>query len=108
MRSSLARVTFMERPELIPVTAVYALPARQVIVHMKVGAGATVDDVVQASGLSRRFADVVEAPCAIFGRPVTRSQVVRAGDRIEILRPLLVDPKEGRRRAAAAGRAKRT
>jgi len=98
----------MDRAEPIPVTAVYALPARQVIVHMNVGAGATVDDVVQASGLSRRFPDVLEAPCAIFGRAVTRSQVVRAGDRIEILRPLLVDPKEGRRRAAAAGRGKRT
>lgn len=107
MRSSPAHATFMGKLEPIRVTAVYALPERQVVVHVEVGSGATVRDVLEASGLSRRFGNLGEAPCAIFGRAVSHAHVVRAGDRVEILRPLLVDPKEGRRHAAASARRKR-
>lgn len=108
MRSSPAHATFMGKREPIRVTAVYALPERQVVVHVEVDSGATVADVLEASGLSRQLGDLNEASCAIFGRAVSRAQVVRAGDRIEILRPLLIDPKEGRRRAAASARGKRS
>lgn len=97
----------MERPEPIRVTVVYALPERQVIAHVEVASDATVGEVLDASGLASKVANLAEASCAIFGRAVTRAQTVRAGDRIEILRPLLIDPKEGRRRAASNARAKR-
>lgn len=98
----------MEPREPIRVTVVYALPERQVLAHVEVDGGATVGDVLEASGLSTHVPNVAEASCAIFGRPVTHGQKVRSGDRIEILRPLLIDPKEGRRRAASNARRKQT
>lgn len=107
MRSSSELVKSMEQRELMRVSVVYALPERQVIARLEIESGATVGDVLEASGLSSQVANLAEASCAIFGRPVARAQTVRSGDRIEILRPLLIDPKEGRRRAASSARAKR-
>lgn len=98
----------MEPRERIRVSVVYAMPERQVIAHVEVEHGATVGEVLDASGLNSRVANLSETSCAIFGRPVMRTQTVRSGDRIEILRPLLIDPKEGRRRAASSARTKRT
>jgi putative ubiquitin-RnfH superfamily antitoxin RatB of RatAB toxin-antitoxin module len=40
----------------------------------------------------------------IWGRPVERDQAVSDGDRVELYRPLNMDPREARRRLAAAGR----
>lgn len=105
MHSSPARAPFMEPPESIQVSAVFALPERQVVVNLVVAKGTTVTQAVEASGLRRRFPQIGDSPsCAVFGRAVTPDYVLRPGDRVEILRPLLVDPKEGRRRAAALGR----
>lgn len=95
----------MHPSEHLRVSVVYALPERQLIVELNVPAGATVAEVVDASGLRRRFPELGEPlSCAIFGRSVPLTHSVRAGDRVEVLRPLLVDPKESRRRAAAAAR----
>ena len=84
---------------------VYALPERQVVVELALDEGATVNDAVTKSGLPQRFLQIV-APisCAVFGRVVPLSQPLRDGDRVEILRPLQVDPKEQRRQAAVRTR----
>lgn len=88
--------------EGLRVRVVYALPEQQVVVELTLYERSTVDDAVTKSGLPQRFPQIV-APvsCAVFGRVVPLSQPLRDGDRVEILRPLLVDPKEQRRRAAA-------
>jgi putative ubiquitin-RnfH superfamily antitoxin RatB of RatAB toxin-antitoxin module len=87
---------------LIAVSVVYALPDRQIVRTIQVPEGATVADALAASGMVERIPDLEHPPkCAIFSRLVAPTDVVRAGDRVEILRPLLVDPKEGRRRVAA-------
>jgi putative ubiquitin-RnfH superfamily antitoxin RatB of RatAB toxin-antitoxin module len=93
----------------IPVSVVYALPDRQVIVELHVVPGTSVADAVATSGLTQRFAEIATRPlaCAVYGRAVALSYALRAGDRVEILRPLLVDPKEQRRQAAARGRKSR-
>jgi hypothetical protein len=85
---------------------VYALPDRQALRELELPDSATVADAVARSGLLEQFPEIGRRPlaCAIFGRAVVDSQVLRAGDRVEILRPLQVDPKESRRRAAARGR----
>lgn len=107
MRSSRGRGKCMERSDAIAVSAVYALADHQVIVRLNVPSGTTVAEVVEASGLRRRFPEIPATPsCAIYGRAVAPTDVVRSGDRVEILRPLLMDPKESRRRAAAVGRAR--
>ena len=87
------------------VWVVYALADRQAIQELELPESATVAEAVARSGLLQRFPEIGNRPlaCAIFGRAVADSQVLRAGDRVEILRPLLVDPKESRRRAAARG-----
>lgn len=91
------------------VSVVYALPERQVIAELDVAEGTTVAEVVAQSGLARQFPDIDAQPlaCAIYGRAVTITSTVRKGDRIEILRPLLIDPKEGRRSRAASARRQR-
>lgn len=88
------------------VSVVYALPERQALVELELPESATVADAVARSGLLQQFPEISNRPlaCAIYGRAVTDSQVLRAGDRVELLRPLQVDPKESRRRAAARGR----
>jgi putative ubiquitin-RnfH superfamily antitoxin RatB of RatAB toxin-antitoxin module len=89
--------------ETISVSVVYALAERQEIVKLAIAEGTTVAQAVAQSELSRRFPEINSRPlhCAIYSRAVDASYVVRDGDRIEILRPLLIDPKEQRRQAAA-------
>lgn len=92
----------MEASDRIAVSVVYALPNRQTVIKLSVSAKSTIADVIAASGLLSRFPEIDRAPqCAIFGRPVALTAGVLPGDRVEILRPLVIDPKEGRRRAAA-------
>jgi uncharacterized protein len=93
----------------VRVSVVYALPDRQALRELELPDSATVAEAVARSGLLEQFPEIRRAPlaCAIYGRAVVDSQVLRAGDRVEILRPLQVDPKESRRRAAARGRTPR-
>jgi uncharacterized protein len=88
------------------VWVVYALPDRQALRELDLPESATVAEAVARSGLLEQFPEIGSRPlaCAIFGRAVADSQVLRADDRVEILRPLQIDPKESRRRAAARGR----
>jgi len=85
---------------------VYALPDRQSVQELQLPEPATVAEAVARSGLLQQFPELGDRPlaCAIFGRAVADSQLLRADGRVEILRPLQVDPKESRRRAAARGR----
>jgi putative ubiquitin-RnfH superfamily antitoxin RatB of RatAB toxin-antitoxin module len=82
------------------VTVMFSPAAREVLEWtVEVPDGATVRDAVRASGwpeLSRRQ-DVAALDVGIWGRRCTLDQAVRAGDRVEIYRPLLVDPKVARR-----------
>jgi putative ubiquitin-RnfH superfamily antitoxin RatB of RatAB toxin-antitoxin module len=89
----------------ILVEVVFARPGRQSLVEVYVGDGATVGEAIAASGIDAAFPDVVldELPVGIWGRLAERSTTVRFGDRIEIYRPLELDPKAARRELAAAG-----
>jgi len=93
---------------MLRITVVYALPAQQYQVTLRLATSATVNDAVERSGLTHRFPDLLQRPlaCAIFSRPVELSTVLRDGDRVELLRPLLIDPKDQRRQAAARARRK--
>lgn len=96
----------MPDTDQIRVRIVYALADRQSVVDLSVPAGTSVADAVGRSGLLKRFPAIAQQPlnCAIFGRAVLLNDGVHDGDRIEILRPLLIDPKENRRQAAARSR----
>ncbi|MNF49346.1 Persistence and stress-resistance antitoxin PasI [compost metagenome] len=95
----------------IEVEVVFAALDRQLLVKVAVPASATLREAVRLSGMAERFPEwnLDECPLGIFGRVVAEPQarVVQAGDRIELYRPLLADPKEVRKlRAAKAAQAK--
>jgi len=95
----------MDSPSLITIRVIYALADRQHQVTLRLRAGTTVEQAVATSGLLQRFAEIGPAPkCALFSRPVESSHALRDGDRVEILRPLLVDPKDNRRKTAQSAR----
>ena len=90
----------------ITVTVVYALPGAATEVEVRVAAGATVADAIECSGLAARLpgADIAGAPVGIFGKRVRRDTMLGDGDRIELYRRLIADPKAARRRRAAPRR----
>jgi len=85
--------------EGLTVEVVFALPDQQVLVSVTLARGATVGDAIDQSGLLERFADerLDALPTGIWGHPVERNQLVSDGDRVEIYRPLEMDPREARR-----------
>ena len=81
----------------------YALPAQQRHIELKLEHGATVNDALVRAAAALEFADLDlhAMPVGIFGRVIVdRSQRLNEGDRIELYRPLAVDPKTARRRRA--------
>jgi putative ubiquitin-RnfH superfamily antitoxin RatB of RatAB toxin-antitoxin module len=84
------------------VEVVYATSGVQALVTLKMPAGATVQDAIQASGFLMHFPDIdlTVNPVGIFGRVCSLDQKLKANDRVEIYRPLLHDPKEARRQRA--------
>lgn len=88
------------------VEVVYALPHDQRLVTVEVAAGATVADAVAASGLAEVCPgiDPAAGPFGVFGERCGPERVLEAGDRVEIYRPLAMDPREARRRRARARR----
>ncbi len=81
------------------IEVVFALPDRQVLETLDVEDGATVAEAIARSGIERRFpgVDLSALQAGIWGRPVERSRSLRDGDRVEIYRPLEMDPREARR-----------
>lgn len=92
--------------QMIMIEVVHALPERQTVLRLAVPPGTTVRGGVESSGLAVRVVGFVldDASFAVFGKAAAPEQVLRDGDRIEVLRPLRADPKEVRRRLAAQGR----
>jgi len=76
------------------VEVVHALPQREEAVTLDLAPGATVADALAAAGFLR--AERV----GIYGKVVPRTTKLADGDRVEIYRALVIDPKEGRRRRA--------
>ena len=87
---------------MVNVEVAYAKPDEQVIVVLAIPEGATVDAAIKASGLLERFPEIAlsEINAGIFGVACKLDRLVKEGDRIEIYRPLLHDPKEARRQRA--------
>lgn len=88
------------------IEVVFALPDEQLLCTVVASSGATVAEVVSKSGLQAKFHqhDFSALAVGIWGRVVNWDQVVKQGDRIEIYRPLAIDPREARRRLALLGR----
>lgn len=83
----------------ICVEVVYALPERQYLRTVKLQEGSSVEQAVKASGLLELHSDIdlKQNKLGIYSRPVKLADTVNDGDRVEIYRPLIADPKELRR-----------
>ena len=91
----------------IAVEVVYALPEKQYLQKVSLEEGATVEQAIIASGLLklRTDIDLTQNKVGIWSRTVKLQDTLRDGDRVEIYRPLIADPKELRRkRAEKAGK----
>ncbi|MDX1391741.1 MAG: RnfH family protein [Rheinheimera sp.] len=88
--------------EQIAVEVAYALPQRQSLLTVSVAAQSTVQQVIEQSGILQQFTDIDlnVQKVGIWSRPVKLDDRVKDGDRIEIYRPLIADPKDLRRRRA--------
>jgi putative ubiquitin-RnfH superfamily antitoxin RatB of RatAB toxin-antitoxin module len=95
----------MPDQDVIEIEVAYARPQRQRIVTLQVRAGSSVRDALRQSRLGDEFAeiDMQHCPVGVFGREITDDYVIKAGDRIEIYRPLERDPRDARRELAARG-----
>ena len=91
----------------LQIEVVFGLADRQELLAVTVDSGTTVAAAIAESGIADRFPEheLDSLAVGIWGRVVAREQVLADGDRIEIYRPLDIDPREARRRLAAEGRA---
>lgn len=119
-----AEVTTMPAdPATLRIQVCYATARQQLLRELSMQAGATVQDAIEASGILVDMARLAQAgelgelddardpghaafdpaqhQVGIFGKKKTPDTVLRDGDRVELYRPLLADPKESRRRRAS-------
>ncbi len=96
----------MAAEDLIAVEVVFALADRQELIAVTIPADSTVRDAIEASAIASRFPDqdLSSGPVGIWGRRVERDHRLKDGDRVELYRPLKIDPREARRQLAAEGR----
>lgn len=92
--------------DLIDIEVAYAKCDEQAILAIKVAPNTTVHQAIELSGIIKLFPEIAIANVAVgvFGKVVDLGSTVKIGDRIEIYRPLLADPKEQRRKRAEAGK----
>lgn len=92
----------LEKPLVIEVA--FALPEKQKILQVEVAPGTSVLDAALGSGMENHFSGltIASSRLGIFGKLVAKpaAQVVKQGDRIEIYRPLIADPKASRAKRA--------
>ena len=94
----------------IPVEVAYALPDKQRIVKLDVTPGTTALEAATLSKFDELFDELVVGSylkIGVWGKASTADRLLAAGERVEIYRALLVDPKELRKARAAKARAAR-
>lgn len=94
----------MENADTITVEVAYARADVQEVRSVRVARGAPVREAILRSGLLERFPeiDLTRQRVGVFGRLRALDAPLAPGERVEIYRPLTIDPKEARRRRAAA------
>jgi putative ubiquitin-RnfH superfamily antitoxin RatB of RatAB toxin-antitoxin module len=96
----------MEPQETIEIEVAYARPERQLILTVEVPAGTTVIEAARLSGIEEQFPEIElgKNRMGVFGKLCKPDRALNAGDRVEIYRPLLADPRAARRELAAEGK----
>ena len=88
------------------VAVIYALSDEQAVVDLAFEPGMTATQAVARSGLIKRYPEIAarELVLGVWGIAVAPDQMLKAGDRVEISRPLVADPREMRRDFMTDGR----
>lgn len=96
----------MPNSEKFEVEVAYARPDTQVILTLKVDDETTVEQAIRHSGILEKFPEIeLEGiKAGVFGKLAKLTSTLRPGDRIEIYRPLIADPKAVRKKRAAEGK----
>ena len=96
-------------PTAIRVEVAYALPDRQALITLEMEGGGTVKEAIQRSGVLAKYPeiDLQRAKVGIFGRRTALEAPLQDGDRVEIYRPLVAEPRERRRQRAQKSAPKR-
>ena len=92
--------------EMLNIEVCYALSGKQDVVRLKLAAGATLQQAVEASGLLAKYPeiDVKKNKFGLWNKLSKLDSALRDKDRVEIYRPLIADPKEVRKQRAAEGK----
>jgi len=97
----------MENLDLITIEIAYAKRLEQVLLSIQVSPETNIKQALEQSGILERFPEIdlkTVNKVGLFGKVVSLEQPLRDGDRIEIYRPLIADPKEVRKQRAAEGK----
>ena len=96
----------MDNDKKIKVEVAYARPDSQLILEVDTTSEATVEEIIKASGIMEKFPEIDLAvnKVGVFGKLTKLTNTLRDGDRIEIYRKLVADPKQVRRQRAAEGK----
>lgn len=96
-----------DNKDSVRIQVVYALRERAEMMALQLPAGTTVQQAVEASGLLQKHPEInlADNKLGIFGKLTKLDAVLRDGDRVEIYRSLIADPKEVRRKRAEEGKA---
>jgi len=84
------------------VSVAAALPDRQEVIELELPDGSRAGDAIAASGVLERYPELKGAAIGVWSRPCARDAPLRQGDRVELYRPLVADPKQMRRARARA------
>jgi len=92
--------------EMLNIEVCYALSGKQDVVRLKLAAGATLQQAVEASGMLAKYPeiDVKKNKFGLWNKLSKLDSALRDNDRVEIYRPLIADPKEVRKQRAAEGK----
>ena len=101
MKSTKTSTAETIRAATVQVEVLLALPERAWSILLSLAEGATVGEALELARPQLPLLAPTQWSYAIYGRPVTPATLLRDGDRIELLRPLLADPMDQRRRRAA-------
>ncbi len=95
--------------QLIHVEVAYAKEKEQALLAVEGEKGLTVQEAIERSGILKRFSeiDLGVNKVGIYGKLTKLAKPLEHGDRVEIYRPLIADPKEQRKKRAAEGKVMR-
>ncbi len=83
---------------MINITVAYATVTRQLEIALQISESTTIAVAIQRSGIIEQFPEIKlsEAKIGVFSRRAQLDDLLHDGDRIEIYRPLIIDPKQAR------------